>query len=341
MRRSAFSCCNSTIIYLFVCLIDPTDYFYLHSSCSRDVVYDGVSTKIQIEFDPSLLNVNSLNSVSSSHTFSPEGYKFPVSQDNSLDVYPRVVLWKYFFISPNTNSHRQMEHDCSPYPPFLGSSDDFNPFLETVSDLRTDLQSIAVRNLTEAEISKLRSRQNKSLIHNNVSSIGIDPTWNNVRMMITDNSETFANEGLDTITDCFFLESVVLAPQTGACSYEVGDVKITMPCGVSKTTLRNVTIYPNSCIFNNTLIEHTVILPGSIVMGCGRITCTRTISFSICIKWATLQIEGTQYGNGTEINMGNETGGIKISITADLKYNDLKNVTRTGVFTPSFLHQYL
>lgn len=41
-------------------------------------------------------------------------------------------------------------------------------------------------------------------------------------------------------------------------------------------------------------------------------------------------IENGTYGNGTIINMGNETGGIEVEALADLYYNDLKSVISTG-----------
>ena len=61
----------------------------------------------------------------------------------------------------------------------------------------------------------------------------------------------------------------------------------------------------------------------------------------IHFDWAIDLIEGTHYGNGVVANIGNETGGIQITLTADLKYNDLKDVVQTGMYTPPFLSTYL
>ena len=53
------------------------------------------------------------------------------------------------------------------------------------------------------------------------------------------------------------------------------------------------------------------------------------------------EIDGTTYGNGTVSNMGNETGGIQITLVADLKYNDLKGVVQTGQYEYPALNDYL
>ena len=47
------------------------------------------------------------------------------------------------------------------------------------------------------------------------------------------------------------------------------------------------------------------------------------------------------YGNGTVCNMGNETGGIQITLVADLKYNDLKGVVQSGQYEYPALNDYL
>lgn len=47
------------------------------------------------------------------------------------------------------------------------------------------------------------------------------------------------------------------------------------------------------------------------------------------------------YGNGIEINLGNETGGIRVNSNADLYYTELWNVSKTGVFTPYNQMSYL
>ena len=103
---------------------------------------------------------------------------------------------------------------------------------------------------------------------------GVDPSWNNVRIMITNNSSNSAQSGLESIHDCTFLGSVVLSPQQGCCSCGVDNANVTMPCCIRKTAMRNVVIYPNCCVCDTTFLENTVILPNSIIIGCGRITCT-------------------------------------------------------------------
>ena len=47
------------------------------------------------------------------------------------------------------------------------------------------------------------------------------------------------------------------------------------------------------------------------------------------------------YGNGVVSNMGNETGGLQITLVADLKYNDLKGVVQSGKYEYPDLNEYL
>lgn len=98
------------------------------------------------------------------------------------------------------------------------------------------------------------------------SSLGMDLTWDNVRVMITE------DDSLDCtlIRGCLFMDSIIISKQNGSCSYHNS---ITLPCGIVNTVLKNVIIYPNCCLFQNTLVENSVVLSGSIIMGCGRVTC--------------------------------------------------------------------
>lgn len=52
-------------------------------------------------------------------------------------------------------------------------------------------------------------------------------------------------------------------------------------------------------------------------------------------------VEQVTYGNGTECNMGNEMGGLVVSLFADLMYNDLGKLTSTGKADETFLPNYL
>ena len=104
--------------------------------------------------------------------------------------------------------------------------------------------------------------------------IGTDPTWNNVRLLISSPEDT-ANADLSTVRGCFFIESVVLAPQQGSCAHGSG---VSLPCCIDHSSLKNTTVFPHCCMLQNALIENTVILSNTIVMGCGRITCQRTSS---------------------------------------------------------------
>lgn len=51
--------------------------------------------------------------------------------------------------------------------------------------------------------------------------------------------------------------------------------------------------------------------------------------------------EKTTYGNGTVCNMGNEMGGLEVSLFADLMYNDLNGIVHTGKIDQSTLSAYL
>lgn len=82
---------------------------------------------------------------------------------------------------------------------------------------------------------------------------------------------------LSAIHDCSFVDHVYLGVQHGIVSFQNN---LSLPAGISHTTLRNCYLFPGICVMQNTLIENTVILQGSIVMGCGRITC-RSNSFVV------------------------------------------------------------
>lgn len=62
-----------------------------------------------------------------------------------------------------------------------------------------------------------------------------------------------------------------------------------------------------------------------------------TVAFDSVIKC----IEQVTYGNGAECNMGNEMGGLVVSLFADLMYNDLSKLTSTGKADEAFLPNYL
>lgn len=105
--------------------------------------------------------------------------------------------------------------------------------------------------------------------------IGTDPTWDNVRVLVSSPEEA----DWSTVQGCFFIENVTLAPQQGSCAH---GTNLALPCCIDHSSLKNTTVFPNCCVLQNTLIENTVILSDSVVMGCGRITCQRApfISFS-------------------------------------------------------------
>ena len=142
---------------------------------------------------------------------------------------------------------------------------------------------LSTRSLTEDEIVILRSQRNQSMILCYSIIIGVDPSWSNVRIMITSLSSNSTQSGLESILDCTFLGPVVLSLQHGYCSCGSGDANVTMPCCIRKVSLRNVIIYPNCCICDTTFLENTVILPNSMIVGCGRITCTRNALIELLI----------------------------------------------------------
>lgn len=75
---------------------------------------------------------------------------------------------------------------------------------------------------------------------------------------------------LSTIHNCTFVGSVYLGTSQGFISFRDD---LTLPAGLTQTTFHNCYLFPGIRVAQNTLIENTVILPGSIVMGCGRISC--------------------------------------------------------------------
>ena len=98
---------------------------------------------------------------------------------------------------------------------------------------------------------------------------------------------------LSSIHDCFFVENCVLSTQQGFISYKD---ETTLPAGIANCTLRNCILFPTIAVYNNTLIENTVILPNSIVLGCGRISCNSSLVFGLSMfresnlwKWDRVQ----------------------------------------------------
>ncbi|KAM7454856.1 hypothetical protein BLSTO_04386 [Blastocystis sp. subtype 1] len=114
----------------------------------------------------------------------------------------------------------------------------------------------------------------------------------------------------------------MISEEVGAVSFEDS---ITLPCGLSDTTFRNCFLFPGIAVHKNTYVENSVVLKGSILMGCGRITCQKDAT----------------YGNGVTINMGNETGGLQVQSFGDLKYNELSSVVDSGVFQNDALPDYM
>ena len=146
------------------------------------------------------------------------------------------------------------------------------------------------------------------------------------------------NESSDSVADfssvrnCSFFDSVVISEEIGEAVY--ADC-ITLPCGLSDTVFRNCFLFPGIAVYKNTLIENSVILRGSIIMGCGRVTCERTPLSS------SSHVDDALYGNGVVINMGNETGGLQIRSFADLRYGDLSDVVAKGQYGQHGVSDYL
>ncbi|OAO11936.1 hypothetical protein AV274_6387 [Blastocystis sp. ATCC 50177/Nand II] len=113
----------------------------------------------------------------------------------------------------------------------------------------------------------------------------------------------------------------MISEEVGVVSFEDS----TLPCGLSDTTFHNCYLFPGIAVHKNTYVENSVVLKGSILMGCGRITCQKDAT----------------YGNGVTINMGNETGGLQVPSFGDLKYNELSSVVDSGVFQNDALPDYL
>lgn len=81
---------------------------------------------------------------------------------------------------------------------------------------------------------------------------------------------------LSSIHDCFFIDNCILSTQQGFVSYKD---ETTLPAGIAHCTIRNCILFPSIAVFNNTLIENSIILPNSIVIGCGRISCNSSFRF--------------------------------------------------------------
>ena len=143
------------------------------------------------------------------------------------------------------------------------------------------------------------------------------PTWECVRICSKDE-----DVDLSSIHNCFFIENCVLSSQSGTVT--AGD-ETSLPAGFAHCTFRNCILCPSVAVYNNALIENTIILSNSIIIGCNRISCSKK----------------TTYGNGTVCNMGNEMGGLEVSLFADLMYNDLNGIVHTGKIDQSTLSAYL
>lgn len=83
-------------------------------------------------------------------------------------------------------------------------------------------------------------------------------------------SEGDASLDLSSIRNCTFIDFVMISEEVGVVSFEDS---ITLPCGLSDTTFRNCFLFPGIAVHKNTYVENSVVLKGSILMGCGRITC--------------------------------------------------------------------
>lgn len=148
-----------------------------------------------------------------------------------------------------------------------------------------------------------------------------------MRIITHSNKEELPAFDPSLVSSCFFLDRVLLCCSQGFVRY--GE-ELTLPCLLHNTTFRNCYVFASCHIMQNTLIENTVILPNTIMIGCGRITCRRILSYSSCSLLAN-----STFGNGIICNMGNETGGLQIPLTADLLYNDLEHAVRSGLPDPS------
>ena len=104
------------------------------------------------------------------------------------------------------------------------------------------------------------------------SSIGSDTSWENVKVLISQDSK---NNELDfsMIQGCYFMDQIVLSPQSGFVSFQD---QVSLPASICRTTFRNCYLFPNIAVYQNVIIENTIILPGSIVIGNSRITCQST-----------------------------------------------------------------
>ena len=52
---------------------------------------------------------------------------------------------------------------------------------------------------------------------------------------------------------------------------------------------------------------------------------------AVCAFRSSYSLANSTFGNGIICNMGNETGGLQISLIADLLYNDLEHALQNGL----------
>lgn len=95
--------------------------------------------------------------------------------------------------------------------------------------------------------------------------------WNNI-FIIQPAQEKGCVVDLGNIHDCIFLNTIYLSAQHGFVCY---NDEIKLPASISHTTFQNCYLFNGIYVNQNAYIENTIILPGSIVMGNGRITCNR------------------------------------------------------------------
>lgn len=185
-----------------------------------------------------------------------------------------------------------------------------NSIRNRIKAIQKEISEIQSRELSDEEIVQLVSNNNRT----------IDPTWKNIRVIISKDEESF---DCKHIFDCHFLERCFIGNFEGIVTF---DSSLSLPCGLFNTIIKNSIIFSGSAVMKASLLQDTIVCSGSIILGSGRIWCKPNSTF----------------GNGTVVNLGNETGGREVKICSDMYYSycsgifDRDNISAINAYSEEY-----